>query len=94
MANVTALQSFTGVLRKDVLGPDRIERHSEFKEPSVFPGGLGFPAGSLERNIKTPGEKVTVVKGQKYDSNHPIVKKWPGMFGGAESLHLPAEATA
>lgn len=44
MASVAALQSFTGVFEKDVLGPDRIEQHSEYPNaPSVFPGGKVYP---------------------------------------------------
>ena len=82
MATVTALQSFVGILEKDVLGPDRIEKHSEFpNQPSVFPGGLGFSVGSLERKILKAGRKIDVVRGQKFESNHPAVLKWPAMFG-------------
>ncbi len=94
MATVTALQSFIGVLEKDVLGPDRVEEHSEFPHaPSVFPGGKGYPPGSLERKIVKPGRKIEVVKGQLFESNHPAVKKWPEMFGEVESIHPTEPAT-
>lgn len=95
MATVTALQSFVGILENDVLGPDRIEKHSEYpNQPSVFPGGQGFPVGSLERNIIKEGRKIDVIKGQNFDSNHPAVKKWPSMFGAVETLHPVEQATA
>lgn len=86
MATVVALESFVGVLENDVLGPDRIEKHSEYPgQPSVFPGGQGFPAGSLERKVVKPGKSVQIVKGQAYESSHPAVKKWPQMFGQPEA---------
>lgn len=92
MATVVALTSFVGVLEKDVLGPDRIEKHSEFPgQPSVFPGGQGFNPGSLEKRVIKPGKKVDIRQGQKYDSNHPAVKKWPEMFGEVQ-LHPEVEA--
>ena len=77
MATVTALQSFIGRLEKDVYGPDRIEKHSEFPNaPSVFKGPL----------IKQ-GRSIQVVKGQNFDSAHPVVKQFPGMFGEVELVH-------
>lgn len=92
MATVVALTSFVGVLEHDVLGPDRIEKHSEFPgQPSVFPGGLGFNPGSLERKIVKAGKKIEVRAGQKFDDNHPAVKKWPEMFGQV-GLHPEVEA--
>ncbi len=105
MATVVALQSFVGVLETDVLGEDRIEKHSEFANPSVFPGGKYFPddhrlagkpqgAGSLLVNVKKPGRKVDVVKGQRFEDNHPAVKKWPEMFGLAQSHPEVEAATA
>lgn len=95
MATVVAVQSFVGVLENDVLGPDRIEKHSQFTEPSVFPGGKGFGAGSLERVIVKHGRKIEVVKGQRFENNHPAVKKWPEMFSGAPDFEPPVEtATA
>ncbi len=97
MATVIALESFVGVLENDVLGPDRIEQHSEFpNQPSVFPGGKGFNPGSLERNIVKPGRKIDVIKGQMFEDSHPAVKKWPAMFGKPETVGvLPVEqATA
>ena len=95
MATVIALQSFTGVLEKDVLGPDRIENHSEYPgQPSVFKGGGGFPPGSLERNVVKQGKKIDVVRGQAFENNHPAVKKWPEMFGAPELVHPVEQATA
>lgn len=88
MATVTALQSFVGVLEKDVLGEDRIEHHSEYpNQPSVFRGGKGFRVGSLERKVVREGAKVDIIRGQNYSDNHPAVKKWPQMFGEAGPLH-------
>ena len=50
MGSVAALQSFTGIFEKDVLGPDRIEEHSEYPNaPSVFPGGKVYPAGYVDQ---------------------------------------------
>jgi hypothetical protein len=92
MATVVAVTSFVGVLENDVLGPDRIEKHSEFpNQPSVFPGGLGFNPGSLERKVIKAGKSIQIFKGQKFDDNHPAVKKWPAMFGLVE-LHPEVEA--
>jgi hypothetical protein len=83
VATVTALQSFVGRLEKDVYGPDRIEKHSQFpNSPSVFRGPL----------IKE-GRKIEVQKGQLYDSNHPAVKAFPSMFGPVETIH-PTELAA
>ena len=93
MATVTALQSFVGRLSKDVLGPDRIEKHSQFTEPSVFPGGKKFGAGSLEREIVKEGSSIQVQRGQMFDSNHPAVKAFPAMFGEVETIHPPEKAT-
>lgn len=92
MATVVAITSFVGILENDELGPDRIEKHSEFPAPSVFPGGLGFPVGSLQRNIKKPGRKIDVIKGQKYEDSHPAVRKWPAMFGKAGDIPIEVEA--
>lgn len=96
MATVIALQSFVGVLEKDVLGPDRIEKHSEFVEPSVFKGGKGFRPGSLEVNVVKAGRTIQVVKGQRFENNHPVVKKWPEMFGipGDQEVTPIEQATA
>ena len=94
MATVVAVQSFVGVLEKDVLDEDRIERHSEFPQPSVFPGGKGFGAGSLERKYVSRGRKVDVVRGQRFEENHPVVKKWPEMFGQVELHPIIEQATA
>lgn len=102
MATVVALQSFVGVLENDVLGEDRIEKHSEFTIPSVFKGGKYYPAGhplegklqgagSLLVDVKKPGRKVDVVKGQRFEDSHPAVKKWPEMFGLTQ-LHPEVEA--
>ena len=83
MATVIALQSFVGRLESDVLGPSRIERHSQFQEPSVFPGP-----------VVKQGRKIEVVKGQRFEDNHPAVKKWPTMFGAVEHDHVVEQATA
>jgi hypothetical protein len=82
MATVTALQSFVGILKNDKLGPPRIEKHSQFPEPSVFPG-----------KVIEEGEKIQVQKGDNFDSNHPAVKKWPSMFGQVELVHPTQQAT-
>jgi hypothetical protein len=95
MATVIALESFVGVLEQDVLGEDRIEHHSEFpNQPSVFPGGKGFGAGSLQRNYVKHGKKIDVVKGQRFEDSHPAVKKWPQMFGLVGSDRAVEQATA
>lgn len=92
MGTVVALTSFVGVLELDVLGEPRIEKHSEHpNQPSVFPGGKGFGAGSLERNIVKAGKSIQVSKGQKFEDNHPAVKKWPDLFG-LSALHPEVEA--
>src|SRR5258706_1421385 len=93
MATVIALSSFVGRLEADVLGPDRIEKHSEFPTPSVFPGGEGFPAGSLQRKITKAGKSIQVQKGQALESNHPAVKKWPPLFGEQENVTPVEQAT-
>ncbi len=77
MATVTALQSFRGVLEKDVLNPPRVEESSLGR--SVFPG-----------TVKTPGRTIDVIKGQNYEDNHPAVKKWPEMFGLVDTIATPA----
>ena len=95
MASVAALQSFTGRLEKDVLGPDRIEHHSEYPNaPSVFKGGKKYGAGDLRVEIVKEGKSISVQKGQLFESNHPVVKRWPSMFGAVESLHPTEKATA
>lgn len=95
MAYVVAVQSFVGVLEKDELDEDRIEHHSEFPgQPSVFPGGKGYGAGSLQRRYKKHGRKIDVIRGQRFEENHPIVKKWPAMFGQVELHPLIEQATA
>lgn len=59
MSTVTALQSFTARLSKDVLGEDRIEQHSEHpKAPSVFPGGKFYPAGYVDEYGRNLGGKL------------------------------------
>lgn len=83
MATVTALQSFVGVLTKDVLGPERKEEHSAFPgAPSIFPG-----------KVIKEGTKIEIQKGQNFDSNHPAVKKWPSQFGEVELAHPTEKAT-
>jgi hypothetical protein len=84
MATVVAIESFVGVLEKDVLAPSRIEHHSEFpNQPSVIPG-----------KVTKQGRSVKVVKGQAFEDSHPAVKKWPQMFGKPESTHPVEQATA
>lgn len=85
MATVTALQSFVGRLEKDVRDKPRIEHHSEFPgQPSVIPG-----------KVIKEGRSIVVVKGQNFDSNHPVVKAFPSMFGQVDLVHPPIEqATA
>lgn len=84
MATVIALESFVGVLEKDVRGEPRIEKHSEFpNQPSVFPGKV----------IKA-GKKIDVVRGQRYEDSHPAVKKWPQMFGLVHQSPIIEQATA
>ncbi len=83
MATVTALESFVGRLEKDVYGPDRIEKHSQYPNaPSVFRGPL----------IKE-GRKIQIIKGQLFESNHPAVKAFPTMFGEVETVHPTELAT-
>jgi hypothetical protein len=81
VATVTALQSFVGRLRKDKVGPPRVEKHS--LGDSVFPG-----------EVIEPGESIQVVRGQNFDSNHPVVKAFPTMFGEVEAIHPVEQATA
>lgn len=94
MATVIALQSFVGVLEHDVLAEDRIEKHSQFQEPSVFPGGKGLRIGSVDKIIVKPGRKIDVTKGQRFEDTHPAVKKWPEMFGLDDSVVRVEQATA
>lgn len=82
MATVTALQSFVGRLSKDVVGPPRVVTTSL--------GTDTFPGPVLEQ-----GRSIQVVRGQNFDSNHPVVRAFPSMFGEVEQIHPPVEqATA
>lgn len=84
MATVIALESFVGVLEKDVRGEPRIEKHSEFpNQPSVFPG-----------KVIKPGKKIDIIRGQRYEDSHPAVKKWPQMFGLVNQSPIIEQATA
>jgi hypothetical protein len=79
VATVTAIQSFVGRLEKDVTGPP-----IDDKTGNTFPG-----------KVLKEGRSVQVVKGQNFDSNHPVVKAFPEMFGEVERVHPPVEqATA
>ncbi len=75
MATVTAVQSFVGRLEKDELGPPRVEKSSLGE--SVFPG-----------KVIKEGRSVNVVKGQNFDSNHPVVLAFPAMFGEIERVKV------
>jgi hypothetical protein len=81
VATVTALQSFIGRVKKDKTAPVR----------KVEADGVTyhFPGAVLEE-----GESVQVIKGQNYDSNHPVVKQFPDMFGAIDSIHPVEQATA
>ncbi len=49
--------------------------------------------GRLRKDTKDkPGEKVEVVKGQMFDSNHPAVKAFPTMFGLPENVTRSVES--
>jgi hypothetical protein len=54
-------------------------------------GGKPQGAGSLVVNVKKPGRKVDIRQGQRYDANHPAVKKWPDKFGEV-GLHPEVES--
>jgi hypothetical protein len=77
VSTVIALQSFVGVLENDVIGPSRVEKHSQLGE-SIIPGP-----------VVKEGRKVDVIKGQLFDSSHPAVKKWPELFGQPETMAHP-----
>lgn len=81
MASVVALQSFVGRLAKDELGPAPKNKQGDVKGP---------------RPVVKEGRKVEVQKGQMFESNHPVVKAFPAMFGEADSLPRPVveQATA
>ena len=82
MATVTALQSFVGRLEKDVLAKPRVVITSLGTD--TFPG-----------KVITPGRAIQVVKGQNFDSNHPVVRAFPSMFGQVDLAHPAIEqATA
>ena len=82
MATVTALSSFVGRLEKDTTEKPRVVITSLGKD--TFPGKVIKPVGSVQ-----------VVKGQNFDSNHPVVKAFPSMFGEVDLVHPPVEqATA
>ena len=83
MATVTALQSFVGRISKDKVGPSRVVVSSLGTD--TFPG-----------KVIEAGRSVQVVRGQRFDAAHPVVKTFPAMFGVEELAHsTPVEqATA
>jgi hypothetical protein len=80
VATVIALQSFVGRLKKDELGAAPKDKAGH---------AIGQPP------VTKAGEKIEVVQGQLFDSNHPAVKAFPTMFGQQDSISRSIEqATA
>jgi hypothetical protein len=80
VATVIALQSFVGRLKKD-------ERGTPPKDKAG--NAIGQPP------VTKAGEKIDVVMGQLFDSNHPAVKAFPKMFGQQDAIGRSVEqATA
>ncbi len=66
MATVMALQPFVLRLKKDTYGDAPKNKNGEVSGP---------------RPVTKEGEKIQVFAGQLFDSNHPVVKAAPTMFG-------------
>lgn len=81
MGTATALQSFVGVLSKDVYEPDSTVKDKQGNDVTV-PGAL-----------KIKGKSIQVVRGQNFDDNHPAVLAFPTMFGLVEAIHHVEKAT-